>query len=122
MSTETATDLPITGELHVGVNTGKRRTLSEIGERGKWWRLLAIVVITAVVLVPIIAVVILSLTPSIGSTSTGLTIENFGAVFTQTSVGTWLGNSLIVAPPFVATEADIDRIVDLVAATCRNHN
>lgn len=97
MSTETANNLPLAGELHVGVNTGKRRSLSELGERGKWWRLLAIVVITAIVLVPIIAVVILSLTPSIGSTATGLTVENFGAVFSQTSVGTWLVNSLLVA-------------------------
>ncbi|MHA7987460.1 carbohydrate ABC transporter permease [Rathayibacter sp. CAU 1779] len=97
MSTETETP-QITGELHIGVtDTGKRRSLNELGERGKWWRLLAIVVITAVVLVPIIAVLFLSLTPSLGSTATGLTFENFGAVFTQTSVGTWLGNSLIVA-------------------------
>jgi multiple sugar transport system permease protein len=94
MSTETT---ELIGELNVGVNSGKRRTLSEIGERGKWWRLLAILVITAIVLVPIVSVVILSLTPSLGSTSTGLTIENFGTVFAETSVGTWLGNSLLVA-------------------------
>ncbi|WP_022901899.1 carbohydrate ABC transporter permease [Humibacter albus] len=98
MSAETTADEQITGQLNYGVNAGKkRRSLSELGERGKWWRLLAIVVITAIVLVPIIAVAILSLTPSLGSTATGLTFENYGNVFEQTSVGTWLGNSLLVA-------------------------
>ena len=74
-----------------------RRTLSGQGERGKWWRLLAVSVITAIVLVPVAAVVGLSLTPSLGSTSTGATLENFATVFTQTSVGTWLANSLVVS-------------------------
>jgi multiple sugar transport system permease protein len=89
-------DVPITGKLQVGITSGKRRTLTETQERGKWWRFLAILVITAVVLVPIIAVLILSLQPSLGSTATGWTLENFGTVFSQTSVGTWLSNSLTV--------------------------
>jgi multiple sugar transport system permease protein len=96
MSTETVTDRQITGQLQIGITGGKRRTLGQLGERGKWWRLFAVLVITAVVLVPIIAVVILSLTPSLGSTANGITFENYGAVFSQTSVGTWLGNSLLV--------------------------
>jgi multiple sugar transport system permease protein len=95
MSTET-TDLPITGKLQVGVTGGKRRTLSQTEQRGKWWRFLAILVITALVLGPIIAVFILSLQPSLGSKATGWTIENFGLVFSQTNVATWLKNSLIV--------------------------
>ncbi|MBI5162103.1 MAG: carbohydrate ABC transporter permease [Micrococcales bacterium] len=53
-------------------------------------------VIAAVVLVPIVSVVILALTPSLGSTATGLTLENFTQVFTLTNVGAWLGNSLTV--------------------------
>ncbi|HWU45348.1 MAG TPA: carbohydrate ABC transporter permease [Humibacter sp.] len=89
-------DVPITGKLQVGITSGKRRTLTETQERGKWWRFLAILVITAVVLVPIIAVLILSLQPSLGSTASGWTLENFGTVFSQTSVGTWLSNSLTV--------------------------
>jgi ABC-type sugar transport system, permease component len=89
-------DVPITGKLQVGITSGKRRTLTEAQERGKWWRFLAILIITAVVLVPIIAVLILSLQPSLGSTATGWTLENFGTVFSQTSVGTWLSNSLTV--------------------------
>jgi multiple sugar transport system permease protein len=95
MSTET-TDLPITGKLQVGVTGGKRRTLSQAEQRGKWWRLVAILIITGVVLTPIIAVFVLSLQPSLGSKATGWTFENFGLVFSETNVATWLKNSLIV--------------------------
>lgn len=95
MSAET-TDVPITGKLQVGVTSGKRRTLTQAQERGKWWRFLIILIITAVVLVPIISVLILSTQPSLGSTANGFTLENFGKVFEQTSVGSWLKNSLIV--------------------------
>jgi multiple sugar transport system permease protein len=48
------------------------------------------------VLVPIIAVVLLSLEPSLGSTARGVTLENFGKIFSETSVGAWLANSLLV--------------------------
>ncbi|GAB3398836.1 carbohydrate ABC transporter permease [Humibacter soli] len=122
MSTPTHTDtaVDIIGQLEVGVIGPKRRTLNDIGERGKWWRLLAIFVITAVVLVPIIAVVILSLTPSIGSTSTGLTIENYGAVFTQTSVGTWLTNSLAVAAVTVVAAVVVAAPAGYVLSRGRN--
>lgn len=82
--------------LETSVRPAKRRTLSQARERGKWWRFVAILIISAVVLVPIIAVVLLSLEPSLGSTARGITLENFGKIFTQTSVGTWLANSLIV--------------------------
>jgi multiple sugar transport system permease protein len=95
MSTET-TDVPITGKLQVGVTGGKRRTLSQAEQRGKWWRLVIVLIITGLVLGPIIAVFILSLQPSLGSKATGWTIENFGLVFSETNVGTWLKNSLIV--------------------------
>lgn len=78
------------------VKEKRRRRLGEAGERGKWWRFALVIVIAAVVLVPIVAVVILALSPSLGSTATGLTFENFTKVFTQTSVGSWLGNSLLV--------------------------
>jgi len=73
-----------------------RRKVSEADLRGRWWRLLAILVITAVVLVPIGVVVVLAFTPGAASTSTGVTFENFTNVFTQTLASTWLGNSLIV--------------------------
>lgn len=95
MSAETSA-VTITGRLQIGVRSSKRRTLGQAQERGKWWRFLAVLIIAAVVLVPIVAVVLLSLEPSLGSSATGFTLENFGKVFTETSVGTWLVNSLIV--------------------------
>lgn len=95
MSVETA-DIPTDGKLQIGISGGRRRTLTQAQEVGKWWRFLSVLVITAVVLTPILAVLILSLEPSQGSMETGFTLENFALVFGQTSVGTWLANSLIV--------------------------
>ena len=95
MSVETSRAV-FTGRVKTGVRPAKRRTLGQAQERGKWWRLLAIIIICAIVLVPIAAVVLLSLQPSLGSTASGFTLENFSKIFTQTSVGTWLANSLVV--------------------------
>jgi multiple sugar transport system permease protein len=65
--------------------------------RGRWRRFVVILVITAVVLVPIVAVVGLSLQPALGSTSTAkFTLENFVSIFSQTDVLTWLRNSMTV--------------------------
>jgi multiple sugar transport system permease protein len=86
----------IAGKVTSAVRPAKRRTLSQAQERGKWWRFVAILIISAIVLVPIVAVVLLSLEPSLGSTARGITLENFGKIFTETSVGTWLANSLVV--------------------------
>ena len=72
-----------------------KRVLSEAGMRGRWWRFTAILLITAVVLVPIIVTIILALTPAANSTATGLTFENIIRVFSTTLAGTWLQNSLI---------------------------
>ncbi len=67
------------------------------GERGKWWRFALLFVICAVVLVPVLAVLWLSVRPSAQSTSTAtFTFENFVHVFTQTQTLTWLVNSLLV--------------------------
>jgi len=72
-------------------------TKKEPHTRGSWLRFFAMLVITAVVLVPIVAVVILSLQPALGSTSTAaFTLENFVNVFSQTEVLTWLKNSMLV--------------------------
>ncbi len=69
----------------------------EPGARGSWWRFLALVVITLVVLIPIIAVVGLALRPALGSTTTSsITLENFVTIFQATDVLTWLRNSLTV--------------------------
>jgi multiple sugar transport system permease protein len=69
----------------------------EPGARGSGWRFLLVLVITAIVLVPIVAVVGLALQPAAGSTSTArFTLENFVSIFSQTDVLTWARNSLTV--------------------------
>ncbi|MEA5454959.1 carbohydrate ABC transporter permease [Sinomonas sp. JGH33] len=79
------------------VGTGrKRRLVSEADLRGRWWRFALILAVTAIVLVPIFAVVVLAFTPGAASTTTGLTFENFAGVFDKTLASTWLGNSLMV--------------------------
>lgn len=72
-----------------------KRVLSEAGHRGQWWRFIAILIITAVVLVPIMVTVVLAFTPGPNSTATGLTFENLSNVFSKTLAATWLQNSLI---------------------------
>ena len=65
--------------------------------RGQWWRFALILVITVAVLVPVGAVILLSLRPGATSTTTAtITFENFRNVFTRTSTLTWLANSLMV--------------------------
>jgi multiple sugar transport system permease protein len=67
------------------------------GSVGQWWRFLLILVITVIALVPIGAVVVLSLQPATGSSTTSsITFENFAQVFSQTGVSTWLTNSLTI--------------------------
>ena len=95
MSVQTAPAV-IAGQLTTTARPSRRRTLTQAQERGQWWRFVAILVITAIVLVPIVAVVLLSLEPSLGSTARGVTLENFAKIFSETSVGTWLANSLLV--------------------------
>lgn len=88
----------------------RRPRLSEAEKRGRWWRFLVLAAITAVVLVPIGAVVVLSVQPSLGSTTTAaVTLENFLAIFTQTDVLIWLENSLMVSAVTV--------VIALVVAT-----
>jgi multiple sugar transport system permease protein len=66
------------------------------GKSGRWWRFTALAAIAVVVLVPLVAVVALSVEPSLGSAATGPTLQNYVAVFTQTDVTVWIGNSLLV--------------------------
>ena len=75
--------------------TGKPPVLPEAGMHGRWWRFALILAFTAIVLIPIMVTIVLSLTPGRTSTATGLTLENFGYIFSQTLATTWLQNSLI---------------------------
>ncbi|MGH1524021.1 carbohydrate ABC transporter permease [Leifsonia sp. L25] len=66
------------------------------GDRGRWWRFCLLAVVTAIVLVPLAAVVLLSLQPALGSSATGATLQNYVSVITSTDLGVWVTNSLIV--------------------------
>lgn len=87
------------GKLQVGVAaTTRRRGSRDQAERGKWWRLLAVLVITAVVVIPIVSVFVLSVTPSLNSSqATGFTFGNFTYVLQNSEVVIWLENSLLIA-------------------------
>ncbi|HKU10003.1 carbohydrate ABC transporter permease [Sinomonas terrae] len=98
-----------------------RRRLEEAGMRGRWWRFLLILIITAVVLVPIVAIFFLSLQPSLGSTSTSaFTFENFTNVFSQTGVLTWLNNSLLVTVVTVVVSVVVAAPAGYVLSRGRN--
>jgi multiple sugar transport system permease protein len=78
--------------LGVSVTRGTERE-----KRGRWGRFVLLLAITVVVLIPILAVVLLSLQPALGSSSTAkFTLENFVNIFRQTDVLTWLANSMTV--------------------------
>ncbi|WSQ14313.1 carbohydrate ABC transporter permease [Streptomyces sp. NBC_01231] len=94
MSTVTHTDTR-TPSAAATSSRRKPRTVSDADLRGRWWRFALILVITAVALVPIFVVLFLAFTPGAQSTATGITVENFSRVFSDTLVMTWLGNSLV---------------------------
>lgn len=93
--TTTQNDLPIAGKLQVGVTDSTRTRSGGAGDqakRGQWWRFLAVFIITAIVVTPIVSVLILSLQPGTGSHATGLTLSNFSYVFKETQLSYWLLN------------------------------
>lgn len=98
----------------------KRRTSRTPDANGQWWRFTLILLITLVVIVPILAVLYLSLRPSLGSSATGLTFENFVNVFTTSDVVTWLGNSLIVALVVVVVAVAVAAPAGYVLSRLRN--
>jgi multiple sugar transport system permease protein len=76
---------------------------NESGSRGQWWRFTALLLITLVVLLPVLATLLLSIRPDTSSsTSSLLTLENFRYIFASTDVVLWLGNSLGVTVATVA--------------------
>ena len=89
--------------------------------RGQWWRFLVILIITAVVLVPVAAVILLSVRPSVTSTSNAvLTLENFVYVFTNTATLTWLANSLMVTLSTVVVSVAVAAPAGYVLSRGRN--
>jgi multiple sugar transport system permease protein len=89
--------------------------------RGIRWRFVLIFVITAVVLVPILAVVVLALRPALGSTSTAtFTLENFVNIFRETDVLTWLVNSMLVTIVTVVVSVAVAAPAGYVLSRGRN--
>lgn len=64
---------------------------------GRWWRFVVTLVITVISIVPIVAVIYLSVRPGQASKATGWTLENFQFVFQNTQVLLWLRNSLLTS-------------------------
>jgi multiple sugar transport system permease protein len=88
---------------------------------GRWWRFAVLVVFTAVALLPIVAVLVLSLQPALGSSSTApVTFQNFLNVFSQTGVLTWLRNSLAVTLVTVLVAVAVAAPAGYVLSRARN--
>lgn len=75
---------------------GRTRTGS-MADRGRWRRFTLVLVITVIALIPVLATVLLSVTPSGSVVGGGFTLDNFSRVLTGSSVLTWMSNSLQVA-------------------------
>lgn len=101
-------------------STRRRKADLSTGERGQWLRFGVMVIITLIVIVPIIAVLLLSVSPGLGSTQTGFTFENFQSVFTSTGVLTWLGNSVTVTLITVVVSVAVAAPAGYVLSRVRN--
>jgi multiple sugar transport system permease protein len=101
-------------------DTRRKRPDLATGRRGQWWRFVLTLVITFIVIIPILGVLYLSLTPSLGSNATGLTFENFVGIFQQTDVLLWLTNSLIVALAVVVVAVAVAAPAGYVLSRMRN--
>jgi len=108
------------GATAVPLGRIKRTSSKSREEKGQWWRLLLITVITLIVITPILAVFYLSTQPGQNSTATGFTLENFVRVFTGTDVLLWLKNSLIVALVTVVVAVIVAAPAGYVLSRLRN--
>ena len=104
----------------LGQQQVKRRSVKEREQKGQWWRFLLILVVTALVISPILAVLWLSTQPGQNSTATGFTFENFARVFAAGDVFTWLGNSLTVALATVLVAVVVAAPAGYVLSRLRN--
>jgi multiple sugar transport system permease protein len=95
------------------------RTLGQ-PDRGRYLRLLFLLIFTVIALTPIVVTVILSITPRLGSSERGLTLSNFGYVFQQTLALNWFGNSLLVSLITVGVSVAIAAPAGYVLSRGRN--
>jgi multiple sugar transport system permease protein len=112
--------IAIGGATSATLGQVKRTSLKTREQKGQWWRFLLILVITALVIAPILAVFYLSTQPGQNSTATGFTFENFVRVFTGTDVLIWVRNSLIVALVTVVVAVAVAAPAGYVLSRLRN--
>jgi multiple sugar transport system permease protein len=92
------TDSGETGHVQVAEDGLPKPVGPANADHGRWLRFCALLIVTAVALVPIGVVVVLSLRPRLGSSSKSwFSLGNFSYVFHQTMVLTWLRNSVFVS-------------------------
>jgi multiple sugar transport system permease protein len=91
------------------------------GTQGQWWRFAALLLITAVVLVPVAVVLVLSIRPGSTSTSTAaVTFENFTNILQNSQALTWLANSLVVTLATVLVSVAVAAPAGYVLSRGRN--
>lgn len=100
----------------------KRRKppVSEQEKRGQWGRFSLISVLTLIILIPVFAVVLIALTPSVGSEKAGWTLDNIVYVLSDTLTLTWLQNSLIVSLATVVVSVVVAAPAGYVLSRGRN--
>ncbi|MBO0812338.1 MAG: carbohydrate ABC transporter permease, partial [Microlunatus sp.] len=91
-----------------------------LDERGQWGRFVLILIVTALAIIPIVVVFYLSLQPGFGSQATGMSLDNFGIVFSQTRLTYWLENSLLVTIVTVILAVAIAAPAGYVVSRVRN--
>ncbi len=108
------------GATSVTLGQVKRTSLKSREQKGQWLRFALIAAITLLVITPILAVLYLATQPSLGSSATGFTLENFGKVFGGTDVLIWLGNSMTVALVTVVVAVVVAAPAGYVLSRLRN--
>ena len=96
--TETQTETAVHTELvTLGSTSGRfQRAAASDPRRGQWWRFLALLLITAIVLIPISVVVLLAIQSRTLGEGYNYWFGNIAFVLQETNADYWLENSLIV--------------------------
>lgn len=97
-----------------------RRRSRPLDERGQWGRFVLILIVTVLAIIPIVAVGYLSLQPDQGSQATGMSLDNFSVVFSQTKLTYWLENSLFVTIVTVIVAVAVAAPAGYVVSRLRN--
>lgn len=107
---------PAPGSL-AALDKRRRRSLDE---RGQWGRFVLILIITAIVIVPILAVVYLSTKPVTGLSPSAGGFSNFAWVVGNTNLVYWLENSLLITIATVIVSVIVAAPAGYVISRVRN--